>query len=212
MKKLVALALILISGSAHAFDLLDLISFRNIDFNNIQKLVGLPPGMGSLESNQDFKELLYWQGQRTQSQCELAKKEVNLILRNFVGNRTDLLSPIEEIRLTKDLSVLQLRVLQQVSGLKKIFGRPRPYKVDSRLKPCVPLENSLAYPSAHSAISYAFAQSLSSVFPDRSGRLFDRAQEIAFNRMMGGVHHRSDLAAGEKVGRFLGRLTRLHLE
>ncbi|MBX9767092.1 MAG: phosphatase PAP2 family protein, partial [Bdellovibrionales bacterium] len=163
-------------------------------------------------SNQDFQELLYWQEQRTQAQCDFAKKEVNLILRNFIGNRTDLLSPREEIKLTKDLSILQVKVMEQVSGLKKIFGRPRPYQVEKRLKPCVPLENSLAYPSAHSAISYAFAQSLSSVFPDRSKRLFDRAQEIAFNRMLGGVHHRSDLAAGEKVGRFLGRISRLHLE
>ncbi|MBX9768438.1 MAG: phosphatase PAP2 family protein [Bdellovibrionales bacterium] len=212
MKKFVGVALVLFSSSAYAFELSDLFSFRNIDFSSIQKLIGLPPGMGSAESNQDFQELLYWQGQRTQAQCDFAKKEVNLILRNFIGNRTDLLSPREEIKLTKDLSILQVKVMEQVNGLKKIFGRPRPYQVEKRLKPCVPLENSLAYPSAHSAISYAFAQSLSSVFPDRSQRLFDRAQEIAFNRMMGGVHHRSDLAAGEKVGRFFGRLTRVHLE
>ncbi|MBX9765846.1 MAG: phosphatase PAP2 family protein [Bdellovibrionales bacterium] len=176
---------------------------------SIPALLEAPPAPGSREDQADFKELHYWQKNRTQAQCAAANKEVNLFLRTFVGSRTDLLAPMEELKLTKEISKLQLKLVTIVTQLKNRFGRPRPYLVDKTLSPCLPAENtSSAYPSGHAASAYAIAEALSHVFPRRSDAFMQRAQEIAFNRMLGGVHHRTDLIAGEKVGRYYGRRTR----
>ena len=165
-----------------------------------------PPAPGSEVDKADFRELHYWQKHRTQAQCASANREVTLILRTFVGSRTDLLSPIEEFKLTKDLSLLQLQVAAVTMDLKNRFNRPRPYLADRTLRPCLPAENSSsAYPSGHASSAYALAEALSSIFPRRADLFLERAQQIAFNRLIGGVHHRTDLVAGERLGRYYGR-------
>lgn len=172
-------------------------------------LVEAPPVPGSAEDQADFRELHYWQKNRTSAQCEAANKEVTLVLRTFVGSRTDLLAPREELRITRDVSLAQLKVAAITLELKKRFNRPRPYLVDKGLTPCLPAENSsTAYPSGHTSSAYAIAEVLAGAFPRRSQLFFQRAQEISFHRLIGGVHHRTDLIAGEKVGRFYGRRAR----
>ncbi|MBX9766666.1 MAG: hypothetical protein K2X47_05290, partial [Bdellovibrionales bacterium] len=128
-------------------------------------LIGPPPALGSKEEEADFAETYFWQKNRTAAQCAAATSEANLFLRTFVGSRTDLLSGREELKLIKDVSILQLKITGIAMELKSRFDRPRPYIADPKIKPCVPLENSSSYPSGHAANAYAIAEALSSVLP-----------------------------------------------
>jgi acid phosphatase (class A) len=174
--------------------------------NVIAVAIEPPPVRGSELDVADFKELHYWQDNRTSAQCKDAAKEVRMILRTFVGSRSDLLSPKEEIKLTTAISLLQLKVAAVTLEAKHRFNRPRPFLADPTLKPCIAHENMAAsYPSGHASSAYAIAEALSSLFPNRADLFLDRAQEISFHRLLGGVHHRTDLIAGEKIGRYYGR-------
>lgn len=166
---------------------------------------GQPPAPGSKEEKADFAEVFFWQKNRTAAQCASATSEASLFLRTFVGSRTDLLSSREEIRLMKDVSILQLKVTAIAMEMKSRFNRPRPYVSDPKIKPCIPPENSSSFPSGHAANAYAIAEALSFVLPERTDLFMERAQEISLNRLVGGVHFRTDIIAGERIGRLYGR-------
>ena len=74
---------------------------------------------------------------------------------------------------------------------------PASYEIEPRLKPCIDdVQGDLSYPSGHAAFGYAMAYLLSSLVPERRQALEARADEFARQRMMCGVHFRSDLEAG----------------
>jgi acid phosphatase (class A) len=49
-------------------------------------------------------------------------------------------------------------------------------------------------------MSRILARVLSRIYPDRAAAFMQRADEIAKNRVLGGVHHPSDIEAGKKLG------------
>jgi decaprenylphosphoryl-5-phosphoribose phosphatase len=87
-----------------------------------------------------------------------------------------------------------------VYGLNQLIKfsvrRPRP-----RLEGLPPLSGTLsglAYPSAHSATSFAAARTLSSVLP--AGPLYSLAAALAVSRLYLGLHYPSDILAGAALG------------
>lgn len=83
---------------------------------------------------------------------------------------------------------------------KRIYKRPRPYLTRTELTPCIDKESSYAYPSGHTALARLFARLLSRIYPERTAAFLERADEIAENRVLGGVHHPTDLISGKKLG------------
>jgi decaprenylphosphoryl-5-phosphoribose phosphatase len=87
-----------------------------------------------------------------------------------------------------------------VYGLNQLIKfsvrRPRP-----RLEGLPPLSGTLsglAYPSAHSATSFAAARTLSAVLP--AGPLYSLAAALAVSRLYLGLHYPSDILAGAALG------------
>src|SRR5690606_8863656 len=66
--------------------------------------------------------------------------------------------------------------------------------------------NHPSYPSGHSCVSQAMADVLSDFFPSKAADLGAQVTDAGLSRMYGGIHFRSDIAAGEQ----LGRLTAQH--
>lgn len=158
-----------------------------------------PPAMGTAQSDQDFMELHRYQDHRTPSECESADSQSHLTLENGFGPQTGVLTEAE----MKKAKLLSVRVMAKASlaalYFKKLFKRPRPYKTDSSLNPCVDLPGGYAYPSGHSTNGYALALALAKKFPYKKDLILKQGLKIGENRLIGGVHHPSDVVAGRKL-------------
>lgn len=164
-------------------------------------ILGPFPVIGSIEEKQDFEQLLYYQKTRTAEQCAAAQAEANNAgLETFFGGKKGLLSPSEIATVKKQLKWLTVKTGAQILIYKTKFNRPRPYISRPEIKPCIELESSKSYPSGHTALARVYAKILSVVYPERSLLFIKRADEVALNRVIGGVHHPSDIVAGIKLG------------
>lgn len=159
-----------------------------------------PPALGTPAQRQDESELREFQKNRTAAECETAKKEILVSLDAFFGtpagllpkNNIQSLSPFfEQVRNDGDFFVQKL---------KKDFPRQRPFLYLTGLEPCVAREVTGAYPSGHAVLSRLYSLILIDIYPAQKSGIEKRAQEIADHRVMVGMHHRSDIEAGQKLG------------
>lgn len=166
----------------------------------IKALIGPHPAKGSAEEKREFQLLADLQRTRTEEQCQLAANEESANLVSLFANAGGPLSRSEA-------RILSVRFLQAYASAgvniflaKSLYDRPRPYDANPELTPCIEKETSSAYPSGHTAFARMFARLLSRLYPEREAALMKRADEVAQNRVIGGVHHPSDIVAGKKLG------------
>lgn len=162
-----------------------------------ENVLGPFPALGSAEEIQDISVLLDYQNQRSPEQCKLAQAEANASLESFYGK---LLSTAEIRQVKKYVSLLTVKTGIEILYYKRIFNRPRPYISHPEIKPCIDLESSKAYPSGHATLARVYARVLSEAFPERKIQFMKHSEEIAQNRVIGGVHHPSDVEAGKVLG------------
>jgi acid phosphatase (class A) len=86
---------------------------------------------------------------------------------------------------------------------KTFFHRDRPWIVDASDVTCTmvlpgPAANS--YPSGHSTLAWSNAVVLAALMPEKSQIILARARDYAENRLVCGMHCRSDIAAGQQLG------------
>jgi acid phosphatase (class A) len=161
------------------------------------------PKKGSAAQSVDEFALRRFQKTRTVEDCERALLEVSVTLENFYGKPYGHLSQ-------KQIEILQPLIDQlrqdggfYIGSIKRSFNRARPYDYMKDLTPCVPLEKSLAYPSGHAMLATLYALVLADVFPALATQFKERADEIAQDRVLAGVHHPTDIAAGKKFGQIV---------
>lgn len=144
-----------------------------------------------------------FQQNRTSADCAMATQEIFLSLKGFTGvygaygkeftlEQEKVLSPFID-RTGEEVVFFAKR-------LKKDYPRPRPYDYISGITPCVRKEKSMAYPSGHAALSRVYAKVLGVIYPELKNKFQERSDEIAKNRVLGGVHHPSDIESGKKLG------------
>jgi len=80
----------------------------------------------------------------------------------------------------------------------------RPSQLDPELKPVFPPPNHPSYPAAHGCLSTAAATVLANLFPRDAEGLLAHGREAAEARIWAGIHYRSDIDAGEVIGRKVG--------
>lgn len=84
--------------------------------------------------------------------------------------------------------------------LKLFFARARPYHADPTLNPVCPLTTTIkSYPSGHALVGYLEGFMLAQLLPGRREVILARAEDFAHNRMVCGVHYRSDTEASRTV-------------
>ena len=86
------------------------------------------------------------------------------------------------------------------AAAKEGFARVRPYNQDHSLHPvCVTKTRDDSYPSGHATTGYLMALTLIDMAPEKRDVLLARADDYANNRLVCGVHFRSDVEASKLV-------------
>jgi acid phosphatase (class A) len=163
-----------------------------------------PPSAGSRAERKDFAALEDWQKRRTAEQCAKANAVARASYGDFFGDISPFPAP-----LPPEAAAIFKRVQGETDGvaadIKDMFKRQRPFHTDKALDPCLGRIGGLAYPSGHATISRLFALMLSDLVPARKKEFFARADAAALDRVIGGVHHPSDIEAGKKLAEMLYR-------
>jgi len=157
-----------------------------------------PTAADSVETRAELDELLAMQSTRTAEQVATARADRKTEIERFYpALGIDVDRPPELPRLHRLAEQVEDDVRIYVRAAKDRFRRLRPYEIEPRIAPCInDVQGDLSYPSGHAAFGYSMAYLLSRLVPERIQALEDRANEFARQRMMCGVHFRSDLEAG----------------
>jgi acid phosphatase (class A) len=171
---------------------------------DLRTLLPDPPADNSDATKSEIEELLKIQESRTPLQVERAKSEDPLVVYAFATVLGTNFAPARLPVTDRFLKRVGAEVSAVSSGAKTLWKRTRPYKVDKRLKPVGREAASKSYPSGHTTRAFAWAVVLGELFPGKKAELLERAKEIGYDRMIAGVHYRSDVEAGTKLGKAIG--------
>jgi acid phosphatase (class A) len=162
-----------------------------------------PPAADSARTRAELDELLEMQLQRTPANVDAARADRKTEVSRFYAS----LSLPESAKLPRVERLIERAeddVRLYVRAAKKTFRRLRPAEIEPRIEPCIGnVREDLSYPSGHSAYGYATAYLLIGIAPERRDVLLARADEFARQRMICGVHFRSDIEAGRKAAQWL---------
>ncbi len=99
------------------------------------------------------------------------------------------------------VSAAQYDALVAAWHYKTQYNRPAPYKVDSSLQVLIPRSDLPSYPSEDAVIEGVTTEMLKLLFPGDQDFIQQKAQEHKLARIISGANVRSDLDAGEALGR-----------
>lgn len=99
------------------------------------------------------------------------------------------------------ISAAQYDALVQAWKFKKQFNRPAPYKNDAAVQALVPKSDLPAYPSEDAVVYGVTAKMMELLFPGDLDYIRQKAAEEKLYRIMAGANTRSDLDAGESLGK-----------
>ncbi len=167
-----------------------------------------PPAAGSARQAADLQMHQQTRNLRDTPRWTLATQDVNLKFPEAAGVFSCVLDmPISQ-EATPHLNMLLRRTLID-AGLatykaKDHYNRQRPFAQLGETT-CAPKEEAAlakdgSYPSGHAALGWAWGLILTSVAPDKTDALLQRAHAFGDSRMVCGVHWQSDLEAGRVVG------------
>lgn len=128
------------------------------------------------------ERIALWQNTPVQRWNDIAR---GLVTRNNIG-------PTRASRIYALLSVAQYDAMQTIAHHREFFGPVRP-------------DGVFDYPSSHAAIAAASAIVLSDLFPSEAASLIQQAREHQELMLYAGVNVRSDLVAGETIGRLVAQ-------
>lgn len=166
----------------------------------LYKALPLPPAPGSAADRRDLAAVLEAQENRTEEQAEEAKLDAKLDVFRFQPALGENFTP-ENLPLTmaffKQVKHDESAV---IDAAKKHYARPRPYVASEDVHPVVPRPHNDSYPSGHATFAYVNGLLLAKMLPEKKAAIMERAAHFAHNRVVGGVHYPTDVAAGTKAG------------
>jgi membrane-associated phospholipid phosphatase len=84
---------------------------------------------------------------------------------------------------------------------KKLYNRPAPYKTDATINALIPQTDLPSYPSEDAAVVGAAVEMLKLLFPGDQDLIQQKAEEHKRARIIAGANVRSDIEAGEALGK-----------
>jgi acid phosphatase (class A) len=185
------------SGSVLARDKSPFITAREI---NLSMLLPPPPANDSLQTKKELGELLKLQVTRTPEMVARAQADEVENVWAFA----DVMGPKFKPEQLPVFTQFFARVVDTegavVDPYKDVWKRPRPHLYSDLVKPVVKLSKSGAYPSGHATDATLMGIVLSNMVPENRAAIMARAAEYANNRLVGGIHFRSDIEAGRITG------------
>jgi acid phosphatase (class A) len=114
------------------------------------------------------------------------------------------MTPEATPKLLAMLSRMGIDASRQVSSVKDVFKRQRPYLIAGEGNICTAKSDSLAaspdYPSGHATWGWAVAMFLTELAPDRATPILVRGRAFGESRVVCGVHSVSAIEAGRVNG------------
>ena len=158
------------------------------------------PAQSSPEDVKDYQTLLELHKTRTKADCARGASEVKINLENFYGPAYGPLTAAEVKKWQPIFDKLANLAWPLIGIAKDKWQRPRPFNAHADLTPCVKLEKSFSYPSGHAAMSHYFMHLLEQLKPEQKDAIVARAEQIAHDRNIVGVHYPSDVRDGKVLG------------
>ena len=88
---------------------------------------------------------------------------------------------------------------------KKLYNRPAPYVTDPAISAKLPQSTLPSYPSEDAVLAGVTAEMMKLLFPGEIAFIQQKADEEKLSRIMAGVAARSDIEAGEALGRLVAQ-------
>lgn len=180
------------------------IHFADLSALDLKSALPAPPAPDSVAGQADLETVLSVQAHRTPDEVQWAKLIDNYDLWTIFGHG-GLLGPHFDAAhwpvLARAYKALKRDTTPEYKAAKALFDRPRPFSEDSRVRPCVDRPPDASYPSGHSFNAHIAAEFLAQIMPERRAALFQRAREVAWGRIVGGVHFPTDLEAGRLLAK-----------
>ena len=104
------------------------------------------------------------------------------------------------------VSAAQYDALVAAFYYKKLYNRKAPYKYDSNITPLVPTNDMGSYPSEDATVEAVTVELLKLLFPADLAYIEQKADEHRMYRIMSGANVRSDIEAGEALGKSVAQL------
>ena len=155
------------------------------------------PAGGSPKDQADLAEVTAWQVKRTPKLCAQVMAQKQTTPDHFFAHL-----PYEPNSETAALLVrVRSDVGKVVDRFKEHFQRGRPFvRYPKRFQPCYPEGRGSSYPSGHTTAAQVMALVLSDLDPEHRDPYMAEAKQAGLNRVIGGVHHPSDVEAGMQLG------------
>ncbi|AEW02918.1 PA-phosphatase [Niastella koreensis] len=99
------------------------------------------------------------------------------------------------------VSAAQYDALVAAYYYKKLYNRPAPYKVDATINVLVPQSDLPSYPSEDAVVEGAAVEMMKLLFPGDQQYIQQKAEEHKHARIISGANVRSDIEAGEALGK-----------
>jgi acid phosphatase (class A) len=157
------------------------------------------PKPGSQVDRDDLAGVLQAQAVRTPAQARQVLAEEHFSPKLFEPELGSDFSKKGEPEIYGLTEAAEKQAAEVITAAKNKWQRPRPFRAHSEVHPVYEADG-LSYPSGHSTAAYTLAVVLGAIFPDKKDALLQQAAEIAENRVIGGVHYPSDIAAGKNLG------------
>ena len=165
---------------------------------NAEALIGPPPAHDSAEHKTQMDIVLWLQKTRTPQQVAFVEKPLNL--ERFAPIINSSLIGVDGIALKETLDGVIDEVRTDYDAVKAVYGEPRPFQVDDRVKPVGDARPVAAYPSGHAIRATVYGTLLSGIFPDHEVAIMELANQVGYGRVIAGVHYPVDVIAGQKLG------------
>lgn len=165
-----------------------------------------PPAMGSATFTRDLDELRALSTSRTTAQADTARywasespsSRWEVFMRDEIERRG--LTPMRAARALALGSIATYDAMVACWDAKYTYWLLRPISADPTLKTVFSTPPFPSYPSGHSTLSSAVAEVFAELFPDAAEHYRRKAFEASTSRVLGGVHYRFDVLAGEHLG------------
>jgi acid phosphatase (class A) len=193
------------AGAIHGWLQHDRHTYLTGDTAGFVAIFAAPLDRDSPATRAELDELLELQKTRTAAEVAAARADRKTEIQRFYGalgfpDRAD-----PDLPLLRALAAnVEDDTRPYVRAAKEKFRRLRPYEIEPRMDPCINnVRGDLSYPSGHANYGYVMAYLLREMVPERGAQLIARADEFARQRMLCGVHFRTDIEAGRMGAQWL---------
>ncbi|MCM0606459.1 MAG: phosphatase PAP2 family protein [Xanthomonadaceae bacterium] len=162
------------------------------------------PANGSIEDLKDDMKIDEIIKKRTPKQCAQATREMNQTFESFFG---DMITPADLLKLKPLITKIEDDFGISIYRVKMKAERVRPIDRKPDLKLCPDHKRKEggypkdSFPSGHAGSGYLEALFLSDLYLSKAKEFLERGEQIGWNRVAIGVHHPSDVIAGQLMAK-----------